>query len=56
MKAKILGIVRHALTFGGGVVVAKGWIPESVLPEVVGALMTIIGTVWSVVSPEKQDG
>ena len=45
---KTLGIVRHLLTFGGGFVVAKGWLPESALPEIVGAVMTIIGAVWSV--------
>ena len=52
-KTKILGIIRHALTFGGGYVVAKGWVEEGNLTEVIGAVMTVIGTIWSIASPEK---
>tara|TARA_B110000014_G_C19834369_1_gene432675 strand:+ start:219 stop:377 length:159 start_codon:yes stop_codon:yes gene_type:complete len=48
MKTKILGILRHVLTFGGGYIAAKGWLPEEAMPEVIGAVMTVIGTVWSV--------
>jgi hypothetical protein len=54
-KNKILGIVRHALTFGGGWVVAQGWVDEGNITEVIGAAMTIIGAVWSYVAPEKKD-
>ena len=44
----VLGLVRHLLTFGGGFVVAKGWLDEGSVTEVVGAAITIIGSVWSV--------
>lgn len=44
----VSGLVRHALTFLGGFVVAQGWVDEATMTELVGALMTIIGTVWSV--------
>jgi len=47
-RSKILGIIRHVLTFGGGFVVAKGWISETALPEIIGAVMTITGALWSV--------
>lgn len=47
-RKKILGIIRHVLTFGGGYVVAKGWLTETSLPDVIGAVMTITGAVWSV--------
>lgn len=46
MKDSILSIIRHALTFGGGVLVAKGWIAEHTLPEIIGALASLIGVVW----------
>jgi len=53
MNAKILGLVRHVLTFGGGFLVAKGIIPEGMVDEVIGAVMTLIGIVWSASAPEK---
>lgn len=53
-KEQILGFVRHVLTFGGGYLVAKGVIPESLLGEAVGAIMTLVGVVWSAKAPEKK--
>lgn len=44
----VLGIVRHALTFGAGLLVAKGYIAETEVVAIVGALVLLIGTVWSV--------
>lgn len=43
----VWGLARHALTFGGGYVVAKGWLDEATMNEVVGAVMTIVGAGWS---------
>lgn len=44
----ILGIVRHVLTAVGGFLITKGWISGDV--EVwVGAVMTLIGLVWSII-------
>jgi hypothetical protein len=50
MKEKLTGLVRHALTFVGGLAVAKGLVDESMMVEVIGALMTLIGAIWSVAS------
>ncbi len=47
-KEKILGIVRHTLTFVGGALVMKGLVDEYVLTEIVGGFMTLIGTIWSI--------
>ena len=47
-KEKTLGIVRHVLTFGGGYAVAKGIIDEGTMIELVGAIITIAGAIWSV--------
>jgi hypothetical protein len=53
MNAKIFGIVRHILTFGGGIVVAKGYIDEQTMLQIVAAIVSLAGVVWSVNSPEK---
>jgi len=50
MQEKVLGVLRHILTFAGGFVVAKGWIDESSVQEIVGALATLVGSIWSVAS------
>ena len=50
MQEKVLGILRHALTFVGGLIVTKGLIDESLYLELSGAILTIIGGVWSVLS------
>ncbi len=46
-KETILGIVRHILTFGGGLLATKGFIGASDVEMPVGALGTIAGIVWS---------
>lgn len=48
-KEQILGIIRHALTFIGGIVVMKGLIDEATIMEIVGGVMTLTGTIWSIV-------
>ena len=48
-KEQILGIVRHTLTFVGGIVVMKGLIDEATVTEIIGGVMTLAGTIWSVV-------
>lgn len=52
-KTQLLGVIRHILTFGGGYVAAKGFLPEPIIDEVIGALITLIGVAWSVAAPEK---
>lgn len=47
-KEQILGIVRHFLTFVGGIVIVKGYMDDTVVTEVTGAVMTLVGAVWSV--------
>lgn len=47
-KQAILGVVRHILTFGGGILVSKGTIDEATMLEAVGAIITITGIIWSV--------
>lgn len=52
-KEQILGIVRHGLTFIGGILIAKGLIDESTVAEVVGGIITLAGTIWSIIEKNK---
>lgn len=49
-KEQIMGIIRHALTFIGGILVMKGLVTEASSQEIIGSAMSLIGLVWSVVS------
>jgi hypothetical protein len=48
-KEQVLGIVRHALTFVGGIFVMKGLVDETTVTEVVGGVMTLAGAIWSII-------
>jgi hypothetical protein len=49
------GLLRHALTYGGGALVSAGLIDASQSQQLVGALVTIAGVVWSAYSKWKTD-
>jgi len=53
MKEKTLGIIRHGLTFLGGVLVTQGVLDDALFMELFGAVMTLIGGVWSVIDKTK---
>lgn len=48
-KEQVLGIVRHTLTFVGGIIVMKGLVDEATVTEIIGGIMTLTGTIWSVI-------
>jgi len=48
-KEQVLGIIRHTLTFVGGILIIKGLSSETQISETIGAVMTAIGFVWSVI-------
>ena len=50
IKEQVLGLVRHTLTFVGGILIAKGLLTDSISADLIGGIMTVIGTVWSVIS------
>jgi len=52
-KEQALGIIRHTLTFIGGLLVLKGFVDETVVNEIVGGVITLVGTIWSVVSKQS---
>jgi hypothetical protein len=48
-KEQILGIARHTLTFIGGILVMRGLVDESTVTEIIGGVITLAGTIWSIV-------
>jgi hypothetical protein len=48
-KEQILGITRHGLTFIGGILVMKGLVDETTVTEIVGGVITLTGTIWSII-------
>ncbi len=48
-KEQVLGIIRHALTFAGGIIVMKGLADETTVTEIVGGVVTLVGAIWSIV-------
>jgi hypothetical protein len=49
-KEAILGVVRHILTFMGGFVAERGLASGEEVQTGVGAVVTLIGLVWSVLN------
>ncbi len=52
-KEKILGLVRHTLTFVGAIYITKGLIDETLVTEIVGGAITLTSAIWSIVSKNK---
>ena len=52
-QERVLGIIRHSMTFAGGFLVMKGLGDEALIQEITGATLTLIGGVWSIVSKSK---
>lgn len=53
-KEIILGVLRHVLTFAGGILVAKGLLEQGVLAEIIGGVMTVVGGIWSIIDKTKK--
>ena len=49
-KEQVLGVLRHALTFFGGILVTRGLLDAEMAMELSGALITLVGGVWSVLN------
>ena len=52
-KEQLLGIVRHAVTFIGGILVMKGLIDDSIAQEILCGVTTLAGAIWSIVDKNK---
>jgi hypothetical protein len=47
-KGQKLGVIRHVLTFVGGILLAKGLVDESLLTDMVASIMVLVGGAWSI--------
>ena len=54
-KDQLMGIVRHVITFVGGILVTKGLIDDSILTEIIGGSVALSGAIWSIVSKNKSN-
>jgi len=52
-KEQILGIVRHTLTTIGGVLIMKGLVDEAMVSEIIGGVLTLTGTIWSIIEKKN---
>ena len=52
-KETILGVIRHALTFGGGLLAGKGILAGDDVTQGVAAVITLVGIVWSALQKKK---
>lgn len=48
-KEQILGIVRHTLTFVGGILIMKGLLDEAIWAEISGGVVALTGAIWSII-------
>jgi hypothetical protein len=48
-KEQFLGVVRHTLTFIGGILIMKGYITDAMNVELAGAVVTLAGGIWSII-------
>lgn len=52
-KEQLMGIVRHTLTFVGGILITKGLIDETILTEIIGGVTALSGAIWSIIAKNK---
>lgn len=45
----VFGLVRHILTTGGGVLVAKGMTTDAGVEAAAGAVVALAGFIWSII-------
>ena len=47
-KDQVIGIIRHTLTFVGGILTTMGTIDASMSELLIGSIMGVIGSIWSI--------
>jgi hypothetical protein len=52
-KEQIFGVIRHTFTTIGGIVVAQGYISDSLFAELSGAVLALVGVVWSILAKNE---
>lgn len=49
----VQGLIRHTLTLAGGYLVAKGLASDSMVNDIVGGVIALIGVIWSVLHKKQ---
>lgn len=52
-QAQVQALVRHALTFLGGVLVTVGWADHETAMQITGALTALVSIAWSAIDKKK---
>ena len=52
-KEQVMGIVRHVLTFVGGILILKGYTDDATYTVLSGLISTAIGSIWSIINKVK---
>ena len=52
-KKKKGNIIRHILTFVGGIAIANGLVDAAIIETVIGSVATLTGAIWSIVAKNK---
>jgi uncharacterized membrane protein len=47
-KSKWYSVIRHTLTAAGGILIAFGIVNETLVLEVSGAVIAILGVIWGI--------
>lgn len=47
---QVMSLIRNVLQFGGGILVTKGIITEPDMLTAVGAIASLLGVVWSMIT------
>lgn len=49
----VLGIVRHLLTAGGGILVASGYTTNDQWTAISGGVVALVGVIWSILQKKQ---
>jgi hypothetical protein len=53
-QEQIFGVIRHVFTAVGGIVIAQGYISDSMYTELSGAVLALAGVIWSIVAKKQE--
>ena len=53
-QEQIFGVIRHVFTAVGGIVIAQGYISDSMYTELTGAILALAGVIWSIVAKKQE--
>lgn len=56
MNPELAGLIRHALTMLGGILVTKGYSDSTVMESIVGGFVATIGVLWSLYAKRGTSG